>query len=200
MIHMILFTIGVVLVTISVTYFVRKIDYIETLLTRYDLYFSSRSVSIQGPAGIAFNLSVAKNDRAVAWKIYSQLNSRVAAVEFNPDYDSALNVHQSLYKMFEIIRDEVANIPLEKIQRDDSDDTVKFYLAIMNDGLRPHLSKWHIPLSKWVENEQKNHPERSILEIERQFPQRKELLDSLKAMNERMQVYSTKLLEIVKSK
>jgi len=33
---------------------------------------------------------VAKNDRATAWKIYTQLTTQVAAVDFNKDYDSAL--------------------------------------------------------------------------------------------------------------
>lgn len=70
----------------------------------------------------------------------------------------------------------------------------------MNDGLRPHLSKWHLPLSKWIENKQKVHPDETILQIEKRLPQRKESIAYLKEMNGKMQNYSEKLLEIVKAR
>jgi hypothetical protein len=199
LIHLILFTVGIVCLTVSLTFFLRRIDYLTTTFDFYDSYFNSREIAVDLP-GVSFSLNVAKNDRMAAWRIYSQINTRVAAVDFNEDYDSALYVHQSLYKVFDFIRDEIGNIPVEKIQRDKTDDTVKFYMSILNDGLRPHLSKWHIPLQKWVDNEQKKHPDLSVIEIEKTFPQRKELLESLRSMNARMKAYADKLLLIAKSR
>lgn len=200
MLHLFLFAIGICFILISVNYFWKRVDYVSGAFDRYDLYFNTRDIVLQGPIGVSFHLNVAKNDRLTAWKIFSQLKTRVAAVDFNENYDSALLVHQSLYKLFDLVRDEVSNIPVERVQRDKSDQTVQFYLSILNDGLRPHLSKWHVPLAKFVENEQKTHPSQSILEIEKRFPERAELISSLKDMNTRMQGYSNQLLEIVKAR
>ncbi len=200
MVYLILFVVGIVSLTISLSYVFRRIDYISDSLERWDWYVSTREISIAGPAGVNFNLNIAKNDRLSAWKIYTQITTRVAAVDFDEENDSALKVHESLYGLFQLIREEIGNIPIERVAKDRADDNVKFYLAILNDGLRPHLSKWHVPLSKWVENEQKKHPEQSIVEIEKRFPQRKELLESFRAMNGRMKDYADKLLRIVKTR
>lgn len=198
LIYITLFIIGIILIVISANFFVRGADFFGSLGERFDLHISTTDIDLP-VAGTTITVNIAKNDRLAAWRIYTQLSTRIAATDFNEEYDSALLVHGSLHKVFELIREEIASIPVERFKKDRSANVVKFYMDILNEGIRPHLSKWHIPLSKFVENEEKSHPNQSILEIEKRFPNRKELIDSIKAMNKRMKWYSEELLKIAQS-
>lgn len=196
--YVLIFVLGISLVVISGFHFIRKSDPVSQFVDKYNIYITTTDITVPF-AGTSFSLNIAKNDRVAAWKIYSQIKTRVAAVKFDPDVDSAMAVHDSLYKLFDIIREQITMIPIERIMKDKSDNTVKFYLSILNDGIRPHLSKWHIPLKQYIENEKIKNKELSIIEIEKKYPQREELIRSIHDMNERMDSFSEQLLKIVKS-
>lgn len=178
-------------------YFYKGSDFIGGVNERINLHISTTEITVP-IAGGSLTLNIAKNDRQAAWNIYTQLSTRVAAVEFDESFDSAYLVHQSLYKMFDLIREEISKIPVERVRGDKSDNTVVFYMDILNKGIRPHLSKWHLPLEAFVKTEREKHPNESYFEIEKKFPLRKELIESLKAMNIRMNGYSKSLLMIAK--
>lgn len=192
-----MFILGIVFIVVSLNFFMRGSDYIGVFGERITWNITTTEIPVPIVGG-SIVVNVAKNDRLAAWRIYSQISTRIAAVEFDENIDSALLVHESLHKVFEIIREEIANIPVERLRGDKADNTVKFYLDILNQGIRPHLSAWHIPLQKFVENEQKVHANLSVLEIEKKFPKRKELLESMKLMNGRMKKYADSLLIIAK--
>jgi len=199
MFYLVLLALGCIFLALSLNYFGRKIDTLTSLTDAFSDFVNTNEVQITTPFGAHFTLNVAQNDREAAWRIYTQLSTRVASVDFNEEYDSLTRSHNSLHKVFEIVRGEIAAIPVKRIKNDKSDATVKFYLDILNQGIRPYLSKWSIPLETWVENEKKKHPNKSVLEIERSFPDYPKAIEEFKAMNSRMKFYSDRLLEIVKT-
>lgn len=198
LIHAAFLLFAILLLFLCYSFWFNRRDYVFDTLDRYSLYISTKDITVAAPGGLSFSLSVSKSDRQTAWKIYTQLNTRIAATDFDPKFDSLYLTHKSLYTLFGVVRDALAEIPLERIQREDAEQIVNFYTSILNEGIRPYLSKWHIPLSQWVENEKAAHPKQSYLEIEARFPNRKEALEDMKAMNERMKVFSADLLKIAR--
>ncbi len=181
---------------LSAVYFYQKKDTVGILTGWYSKYYSTADITVHLPGG-SLNLAVNRQDKVSAWKIYNQINTRIASVDFNEDYDSFVNVNKSLYELFKVIREELANIPVEKI-KDENNTLVDFYHDLLNKGIRPYLSRWHIPISHYVEAN-KGDGKRSLLEIEKSFPQRQEMLKDMKAMNLRMKDYSAQLMKVIRS-
>lgn len=50
-------------------------------------------------------------------------------------------MNKSLVELFRIVRAELATIAVEKTRLDKSDEMIRFYHSILNDGIRPYLSK-----------------------------------------------------------
>ncbi len=191
---------GLALLSLGIAYFWQKRDYLGDFRERYNVYIGTKDLTVNTPAGLTVGLSVSRNDREVAWRIYTQLATRVAIVDFNDTYDSFFLVNGSLHSVFDLIRQELASIPVERIRRDRSDELVQFYMSILNDGIRPYLSKWHMPISQWIETEKLKRPNATYYELEQTFPQRKEILEDMKAMNDRMKTIGSQLLKIAKAK
>lgn len=185
---------GLVLISLSAGYFLGKKDTLSWLVDKYNVHYSTSEMNLNF-MGQSLNLVVNKQDKISAWKIYNQINTRIAVVEFNKDYDSVFLVNKSLYELFGKIRDEIENIPIEKIKRDRG--LANFYHNILNEGIRPYLSKWHIPISHYIESNKDS--KKSILELEKEFKDREQVLKDLGDLNKRMKEFSDKLLEIIKS-
>ena len=190
--------VGMAMVTASVIYFYSKQDLLGLATDKYTLYISTSDVNVSA-GGLSFSLKAGKTDKEVAWKIYTQIKTRITAVSFNEQYDSLQISNKSLHEVFLFIREEISKIPLARVRSSRNDQMVDFYLSILNNGIRPYLSKWHSPISDWVEKEQKKSPDKSLIEIEKAFPERKEALIDLNDMNLRMNTISEELLKIVKN-
>ena len=186
---------GLLLLGVSLGFFVGKKDTVNWLRDYYSLRYSTSDVSLN-LLGANFNLVVDRGDRTSAWKIYNQIQTRIGSVEFNEDYDSFLHVNKSLHELFKFTREELANVPVEKLSRDKN--LVEFYHKILNAGIRPYLSKWHIPVSHYHESNKDSG--KSVLELERNFPKREEILKDMKALNSRLKDVSSKLKEIIEAK
>ena len=190
---------GLALVCLSVAFFWMKRDYVYDFRERYNIYVGTRDLSVNTPGGLTIGLAISRSDREVAWRIYTQLATRIAVVDFNDDYDSFYLVNVSLHSLFGLIREELASIPVERVRRDRSDEMVKFYMSILNEGIRPYLSKWHMPISQWVDKQKKTNPDATYYELEKTFPERKEVLADVRSMNLRMKGIGEQLLKIAKA-
>lgn len=198
MIYFMVGVIGAVMLTSSVIYFWQKQDLISFVADKYTVYISTTDVSVSA-GGISFSLKASKSDKEVAWRIYTQIKTRIASVKFDENYDSLYLSNNSLHKIFLYIRDEISKIPLSRIRSERDDKIVDFYLNILNEGIRPYLSKWHIPISNWVESEREKYPDESLLDIEKRYSLRDKALMDIKEMNIRMDAFAKELLKIVKS-
>jgi len=147
-----------------------------------------------------FNFIVSEEEKIIAWKTYVQLKSRKAALPFNEEYDLVEEVYNSLYELFKINRELLMQLPLDDVRRDNG--LAKLQMRVLNEGLRPHLTKWQARFRSWWKKEL-NNPDNANLapqEIQRKFPQYDELIADIKVLNAQLDKYSEELLNIAKSK
>jgi len=199
MFYFIVGVLGAVMLTTSAIYFIQKKDIVEGVKEMYIVRYSTSDVNLNAIGGLSFSIKANKTDRETAWRIYTQLKTRVASVKFNPSYDSVVLVNKSLYEAFKLIREEVSNIPLNRVRTKKDDAIVDFYMNILNEGIRPYLSKWHLPISSWVESNKEKNSGKSITEIEKTFPKYEDLIKDIESMNGRLEKITVELLKIVKS-
>ncbi len=163
------------------------------------LKFTSGTINIPWNIG-TFNFEVSEQEKIIAWKTYVQLKSRKAALPFDEDYDLVEEVYSSLYELFKINRELLMQLPLDDVRREKG--IAKLQMRVLNEGLRPHLTKWQARFRSWWKKELSNPDNANLTpqEIQRKFPQYGELIADIKVLNSQLDRYSEELLNIAKSK
>lgn len=157
-------------------------------------------VSLNLPFGLGNVVYEATDeDRKLAWKLYVQLRTRKAALLFDEKNDVVVDVYDSLHELFPITRELLTDIHLsEAAKRNGVADLV---LRVLNDGLRPHLTKWNASFRRWWDDAivLATNRGKTPQDIQRQHPNYKQLVDELKAMNIEINKYAEDLLTIVQA-
>lgn len=138
--------------------------------------------------------------RVIAWKMYVQLKTRKAALPFDKDSDVIIEVYDSLYELFPIVRDLLSQLPLKEIKRKES--VADLLIRVQNFGLRPHLTKWQSDFRKWWQLAMsiKANKDRSPQQIQADYPKYVELVEDLQRMNVELNSYADSLLLIARQK
>lgn len=174
------------------------IFFIIYLATRRKKYRIS-SVSLNLPFTLGnITYEPTEEDRIVAWKLYTQLKTRKAAIIFDEDHDVIADVYDSLYEIFPISRDLLMNLPLNEIERDPSIADLVF--RVQNYGIRSHLTKWQSDFRRWWDNATRDpsNKDRGPQDIQKDYPRYKELIEDLKKTNVELDKYAEDLLSIAK--
>lgn len=118
-------------------------------LAKTNLSIDSAEVNV---AGQKIKLRANVEQRA-AWRLYVEINTRVATQPLKANQGLLREALNSLYKLFDVTREILKEAGPEVAQGKES---LGFYsMAILNDVLRPFLSKWHPVLLDW-ENQREN--------------------------------------------
>ncbi|MBB4687155.1 hypothetical protein [Amycolatopsis jiangsuensis] len=80
-------------------------------------------------------------EQSLAWELHVELASRITSVALGPDEGLLSEALDSLYRVFETARRALAEHPPQRPLVEDSLHQVVFRL--LNEGLRPFLSRWH---------------------------------------------------------
>ena len=160
------------------------------VLKKVGLLIGRRSISVdQANIGIgnsSVTLKFNKKDQEIAYKLWVELSTRKIGLPFDEN-DVISEVYDSWYAFFGIARDLLKDLPAERLAY--SGELVDLTQKVMNNGLRPHLTKWQAKYRKWYfENSNK---EGSPQDIQKAFPEYEELLSDLKATNQTMINYKT---------
>ena len=158
------------------------------------------SVSVNLPFNLGnITYEPTEEDRIVAWKLYTQLKTRKAALFFDENHDVIAEVYDSLYELFPIARDLLMSLPLYEIER--SPSIADLILRVQNDGLRPHLTKWQSDFRRWWDNALQNADYKDIRpqDIQKKYPKYEELIKELKKMNTELIRYAQDLQNIAKA-
>lgn len=146
--------------------------------------------------------SIERNDKnvEVAYKIYIELVTRKAAIEVDPENDVIEEVYNSWYHLFGIIREEIKTLPGLFI-RDGlgKNSLVGFTLAVLNEGLRPHLTEHQAKFRRWYGSEKANEGNdlRSPQEIQKRYPKYNDLIADMKRVNQVLLDYSHQLKKLI---
>lgn len=142
-----------------------------------------------------------KRDLQIAYQIWTELVTRKAAIPIDPEHDVIHEVYDSWYQLFGKIRLLIADIPAELIHDHESTSLlVDVAIKTLNDGLRPHLTRWQARYRHWYAVEKGKSPETPPQELQMQYPQYDELIADMLAVNSQLKNYAEELRKLFTSK
>ena len=160
-----------------------------------------KSVSLSLPfklGSVVFDTT--PTDRIIAWKAYVQLVTRKAALPFDEEHDSIEDVYASLYSLFNATRDLLSDLPPKNFQNPDGISAQ--LLRILNDGLRPHLTRWQSDFRTWIGNARKKDEFMSMspVGLQKRYPRYSSLVEDLKDTNTELSELADGLYLIARGK
>jgi hypothetical protein len=107
-----------------------------------------KKVSVSLPFGIgSAEWEADSTERNAAWSLYIELVTRIAVQPLEIDQGTVREAMTSLYSLFastrEILKAAGPNVGAS------NDSVGGIAIAVLNNGLRPFLSKWHPLLQTW---------------------------------------------------
>jgi hypothetical protein len=151
-----------------------------------------KKVSVSLPFGIgSAEWAPDPTERRAAWSLYVELMTRIAVQPLELDQGLLGESLTSLYSLFETTRE---------ILKEAGPDVGASYwsvggiaIAVLNNGLRPFLARWHPMLQFW---ESQRPPGISVIEHERNWSEELQLRKELKELREHLAQYSEALANI----
>jgi len=134
----------------------------------------------------------------IAYQAWIEMTTRKVGLLFNQENDVIIEVYDSWYRMFGIFRELIKSVPAQRLRKSkDTQQLVELMRDVMNQGMRPHLSRWQARFRKWyvkelaAENEsgQNDSPQ----QIQRRFPEYEELISDLSEVNLQLVEFSERL-------
>lgn len=147
-----------------------------------------------GIGNSTIKLSYNKKDQEVAYKLWVELSTRKIGIPFDEEHDVIVQVYDSWYEFFKIAREILKEIPAERIPY--SNELINLSEQVLNEGLRPHLTKWQAKFRSWYKNESNTTNNISPQELQKKFPDIDQLVSDLKNTNNHMIEYKRLMGEI----
>lgn len=164
---------------------------------RYDLV----KVDIKlGNVGVA-EFRPNKNDLQIAHKIWTELITRKAAIPIDKEHDVIEEIYNSWFAMFQKVREFISDIPADLIRKNKSTkEIVRISTQTLNDGLRPHLTRWQARFRTWSEAKKEKLLEMTPQEFQKEYPEYNDLIEDLMKVNEQLIQYSQELKKMIDNK
>ena len=144
----------------------------------YQIVEAELTVANIGKVKIQPNDEIAR----IAYQAWVELSTRKIGLAFNEAHDVIPEIYASWYETFGRLRDLAKTIPARRIQTSkDTRNLVDLMVRVLNDGLRPHLTTWQARFRRWYEAESKKEETANLSpqEIQRRFPDYKQLIADL---------------------
>ena len=124
--------------------------------------------------------------------------TRKVGLLFEEDKDVIVEVYNSWYSLFGIIRDLLKEIEPRKKDKD-LEKLENILIKTLNFGLRPHLTKWQAKYRRWYnqEIEKEVNSQLSPQEIQKKYKRYNELITDLKETNKQMVQFAEELKKLV---
>lgn len=151
--------------------------------------------------GVEWDVCPDTETRRVAHQAWVEIKSRKVGLPFEEGFDVVIEVYNSWYELFGVLRELARSIPADRLQDcEDTRNLVALLMRSLNEGLRPHLTKWQAKFRRWYESALINEDNKckSPQEIQRLYPDYKELVAELRAVNDEFVRFADSLQEIVK--
>ncbi len=132
-------------------------------------------------------------DLQIAYKLWTELSTRKIGLPIDQKNDVIVEVYNSWYEFFKITRELIKTIPVSKIQKNESTKKlVEISIKILNEELRPHLTKWQAKFRYWYEKELIKDENNKIApqEIQQKYPEFDQLIIEMKSVNNKLVKYT----------
>ncbi|MEH1840679.1 MAG: hypothetical protein V7L20_18445 [Nostoc sp.] len=130
-------------------------------------------------------------ERRAAWSLYVELVTRIAVQPLEIDNGLLREALTSLYNLFPVTRQVFEEGGLDVGASHDSVGGIA--IAVLNNGLRPFLSKWHPLLQTW---EAQKPPHQSLKEHQRNWTEEPKLREELESLRRDLEKYANALAVI----
>ena len=140
-------------------------------------------------------------DMQIAYKLWVEISTRKIGLPIDYNNDVIVEVYDSWYEFFKITRELIKEIPISKIDRSkDTRQLVEMAIAVLNQGLRPHLTTWQAKFRRWYESELENKKSKisSPQDIQKKYKHYAALKTDMEQVNKRLIKYRSKLERIFK--
>jgi hypothetical protein len=138
-------------------------------------------------------------DRTVAYRIWVELSTRKIGLKINLDDDVIDEIYDSWYEFFSVTRELIKDVPVAKVRNDSTRKIIRLSIEVLNEGLRPHLTRWQARFRRWYAYQLEKDKEAALhpQEIQKQFPAYDELVADMLAINAWLIAYRAKMYELV---
>ena len=139
-------------------------------------------------------------DLQIAFQLWTELNTRKIALPLDEENDVLAEVYDSWYDFFRIARELIKSVPVTRYRRHQSTRTlVDTALAVLNTGLRPHLTKWQAKYRRWYRAQLEREENQNLTpqEIQQRYPNYADLVTDIKRVNRHLLAYSKSLGRMV---
>ena len=137
-------------------------------------------------------------DRQIAYNIWVELSTRKIGLPIDVEDDVIAEVYDSWYSFFAVTREIIKDIPVSKVRGSSTSKIVDLSVEVLNEGLRPHLTKWQARFRHWYELQMDNKTDVEPQELQKKFPAYDELVKDILAVNQRLIIYRKKMNELVR--
>lgn len=141
-----------------------------------------------------------RDDLKVAYQLWVELSTRKVGLPINCDDDVIVEIYDSWYQFFGITRELIKDIPPSKLRNGESiQGLIQLAIDVLNEGLRPHLTRWQARFRRWYDNELAK-PENLLIEpqdLQKRFPRYAELKEDMEIVNARLIYYRAQMRKFV---
>ncbi len=138
-------------------------------------------------------------DRTVAYRIWVELSTRKIGLKIDLDDDVIEEIYNSWHEFFSVTRELIKDVPVNKVRNDSTRKIIHLSIEVLNEGLRPHLTRWQARFRRWYTYQLTKDAEAALhpQEIQRRFPAYDELSKEMLEINSRLMAYRAKMYELV---
>lgn len=142
-------------------------------------------------------------DKQVAYAIWVELSTRKIGLPIDFDNDVVSEIYDSWHGFFTVTRDLVKGIPAQKVRRDSTQKIIRLSIEVLNEGLRPHLTRWQARFRHWYDRELKKYDAgagEEVLDpqhIQEKFPKFDELKADMERVNQSLIKYRQQMYRLV---
>jgi len=169
------------------------VTYLYLLKVKKINLFSFISISLPKEITIGnIPITVNRRNKKLAYCIWVELKTRKIALNFDENHDVIVEVYDSWYESFKLIREYIKDIGEKSV----NNNLREISLNIINDALRPHLTKYQSRFRRWFD--EKYDGNLSAQEKQKEYPEYSELVNDLRKVNIKCQEYLVILEKIYK--
>lgn len=137
-------------------------------------------------------------DQEVAYKIWVELSTRKIGLEIDLEHDVISEIYDSWHNFFSITRDLIKDIPVSKVKNRGTREIIKLSVDVLNEGLRPHLTKWQARFRHWYERQiQSATGDIDPQSIQKSYSQYSALEKDLLEVNRKLMIYRELMRKLV---
>lgn len=140
-------------------------------------------------------------DRQIAYQIWVELSTRKIGLPIDLEDDVIAEIYDSWYSFFAVTRELIKDVPVSKFRRADTEKIIRLSIEVLNNGIRPHLTKWQARFRRWYERELMSDAriDAAPQDVQRKYPSYDDLSADMIKVNKQLILYRKRMHDLVTS-